>query len=165
MQYLALFIYALWVCPLNAETSEIQSMRVTSGTIELAKEPKHGYIFRWEGGDEFFDTSLNASLSNKTAFAVGIPGLKDIGFKLDNGREYLFSAASDLRLMQLAAEEFPGHKVSAQLFDGQGGQRLEIRVSGQTPVYRIDLKIQGRELVLWSMRIDRDVQNKAEPKE
>jgi len=135
---------------------EVESFRIREGTIEPVEKPHGSYLFRSSSGDELFDLSGEAFLRSKKAELPNIPGLREIGFKLNNGAEYLYRTAeggrTELATAQAAAAEHPGKKVASRLFQGEGGSRLEIAVTGLTPVFRTDVKIGGRDITLWANR-------------
>jgi hypothetical protein len=135
------------------------SFQIRLGVLERVDKPdRSGYVFRWPGGEERFVVRRDQHLTSKEvnmAFPEP-PGLRPIGFKLDNGVEYLFQTAagvrSELATAQAAAAEHPDSKGVARLFEGEAGSRLEIALVGPTSVFRTEIEINGRKVTLWANR-------------
>lgn len=158
------FCLALWLRPLFGETSEItpdapvsrhgddiESYRVRTGTLEIVRPEV--YIFRSGAEVEEFDVSLlgRARESGVPEFGLHGPrGLKEIGFRAAIGgiQEYGNSWAG--KVIDDFLKKNPQDKIVSLIFESKGGQRVEIRGEGKTPVYRVDLRIDGRLVVLWS---------------
>jgi hypothetical protein len=156
---LALTLFALLGNGDCLNAKEIETFRIRVGTLEPVEEPeKRGYLFRCPDGDELFVVARDQHLSSKKVeMAFPYPaGLQPIGFKLDNGLEYLYKTPagvrSELATAQAAAAENPGSKAVAIIFAGQAKSRLEIMLSGKTPVIRVDIEIDGKTVTLWSAR-------------
>lgn len=138
------------VNPIAAQ--EIKTFRARLGSLEFAPLPEVGYIFRFGPETETFRPQNHLSSKGVELKFRIIPGLDEIGFKLDNGIEYVYGSTSALATGQRALQEYPRHRVVSMLFEGEGKSRLEIMLKGKTPVIRVDLQVGERKLNLWSAR-------------
>ena len=152
-------VFMLFSSITNLIAQELQSFRIRAGTIEPLDEPDRiGYVFRSNGEEQMFVARRDEHLTSKSVKLPSPypPNLQPIGFKLGNGVEYLYQTSAGLRselaTAQAAAKEHPESKVVARLFQGEAGSRLELALAGPTPVFRTDLKINGRDITLWSNR-------------
>jgi hypothetical protein len=104
---------------------------IDAAALELVPGTNRDFKFRSNGGKE-------------EIFHDGIPGLNEIGFKLDNRVEFLYKTAAGARsesaTIQAAAAKYPGHKPMSLEFLGQAKSRVEISLEGKTAVVRAALK-------------------------
>jgi hypothetical protein len=138
----------------HAQTEKIRSFLIRSGSLTPIAPPGRGYVFRSDSGEEeVFDMSGKAFLQSSNVSLPGIPGLREVGFKLDAGAEYLYRTLGSLTATwQVAESEHPNSKMVALIFEGEAGSRLEVALEGPTAVFRTDLKFNGLTITLWSNR-------------
>ncbi len=107
------------------------------------------YVFCWEGGEEAFDCTMEGLLNAENARKAG-PGLEEIGLRSTEGKEYVYGKQGKAAFAEAFQKEHPGVGAEVLIFKIITGQRLELRPHGKTNVYRVDLKIAGRGIILWS---------------
>ena len=133
---------------------DIESYRVRTGTLEIAKPEV--YIFRSGSEVETFDVSLFglAQESGVPEFGLrgfrGPRGLREIGFRALAGGIQEYGTVWKGKVIDGFLKKKPKDKIVSLIFEGKGGQRVEIKGEGKTPVYRVDLRIDGKLVVLWS---------------
>ena len=134
----------------RAEDSTKRPYTVRFGTLEHHHDRERNYVFRWEGGEQVFDTSLNAFLLASGVEFPGLPDLKLVGFKTARGKTVKFGVLSPDRMERRFSNEHPGETIESLVFEGFLKEDLVVRVSGSTPVCRVDLADDGGGVtVLW----------------
>jgi hypothetical protein len=147
-------IFAMLMSLSIANGQSIESANIRAGTLARLVSPKVGFVFQpGVGAEEVFeDTGILSTNEGPPRLSL-IPDLPWVGFKLDNGVEYHFKTESgfqnELELAQRANKEHPGHKITALLFTNLANRQMEILIEGKTPVYRLDMKIRGRDITIW----------------
>lgn len=139
---------------------QVESSQLSVGVLSQMAPPAHGYIFRSDSGvTEVYDMSLKATKMNYHG-ELGPPDIREIGFRLDNGAEYLYSTSAGVRnevaTALLAEMEYPGHKRVITLFEGRYGHILEMPASNSVRVLRADVTISGSTFTLWSNVTDHE---------
>lgn len=134
----------------------VKDAQVTFGTLERIAPPGLGYVFRPDSGKpEVFDF-LNGKTPSRGERQRAIPGAREIGFKLDDGSEYLFGSegesTSESALVTKALAAHPGNKLSARLLQGEDKAKFEVPISGQIPVIRITIAVKNRKIHSWRNR-------------
>ena len=152
MKHIILFassaIYLLLGAAGHAVDPSIQSFDVTLGTLELNADIKRRFVFRvGEEEREVFNFDI---LSSSGIQFPGLPDLKEIGVRCTSGKVYQYGNLTKNTFAERFMKEHPDEVGESLIFEGATGQLLEIKLKGRTPVYRIDLKVQGREVTLWS---------------
>jgi hypothetical protein len=145
----------------NIAGVHIEAVRIEAGTLTPLPAPRWGYVFRSDGGaEEVYDKSgAEFLVSKKLEFPGDLPGLREIGFKMDNGKAYFYQRdggefGSESRTIKLAEKENPGRKGFSRIFEGKlGGTRLEIALAGATPVLRTTVRINGVNVTFWANRV------------
>ena len=133
---------------------DIESYRVRTGMLEIARPEV--YIFRSGSEVETFDVSLFglAQESGVPEFGLrGFPGprgLREIGFRAVKGGIQEYGTVWKGKVIDEFLKKNPKDKIVSLIFEGKGGQLVEIKGEGKSPVYRVDLRIDGRSVVLWS---------------
>jgi hypothetical protein len=131
----------------------IEAASIQVGTLEPRAGPKSGYIFRPEiGKEQVFEANLGEGPPRESV----IPNLPEVGWKLDNGVEYYYKTVagifSELALARRAIKEHPERKLAARIFMNHANGRLEILTVGRTPVFRLDMTINGQKITIWLPR-------------
>ena len=125
--------------------SKIRNIVVTSGTLEWAADTKIGYTFEFQGGQDFF--CVGSSLTSS-----GILSARVVGFKLSNGRKYFYGDEGTGELEKRAAKENPGEIAAFRLYKGEDESVFELKTKGKTPVYRVEMVVDGQKITIWTNR-------------
>jgi hypothetical protein len=116
----------------------LESFLILSGVIEAPATPAGDYVFRPKVGKA-------EAFENVGADAKAIPGLFQVGLKLDNGAEIFARAADsvspDEAGLREVARSYPGHKAVVRIFEGPARRKLELLIHGSTPVFCTHLRV------------------------
>lgn len=122
---------------------------VRFGTIEVNPDATRRYVFRSEGAEEVFDVSLKTFMGSSGFRMIGLPDLKEIGFKTTSGKVFKYGdTPPDVFLRDFLAKH-PKETLDAMLFDGYLDGVLELKLNESTPVCRVDIKESSGHTVLW----------------
>jgi hypothetical protein len=136
--------------PCTTHGQTVQSFDVRLGTLEINADPKRRYVFRVDGVEKDVFDEFDILAASGERFP-GLPNLRMVGIRCKSGN--IFEHGKEPR--GVLTERFrKGEEVAeALIFVGATGERLEVKVEGRTPVYRVDLRIEGglgaQILVLW----------------
>lgn len=123
--------------------------QIRFGTLEVNADRSKNYIFRWDGHEEVFDTSVRALLSRGGMEFPGLPDLKEAGVKTASGKVFKYKGPPDV-FFRSFMEKHPGEVITALVFEGYLDQDLELKLSGRTAVCRVDIpEGNGKTTTLW----------------
>ena len=148
--FFAVLLGLLLVATCEGGDTLVQSFRVQLGTLEMKRNPGLSFVFRVGGAEEVFDASPKAILGASGIEFPGLPDSKEVGIRVASKRVFEYGELDKLRFAERFLAEHPQETVEAIVFMGPTGQRFELKLKGQTLVYRVDLKIEGRDVTLWS---------------
>jgi hypothetical protein len=126
----------------------IERAEAIRGTLSPLTEPAYGYAFKSQHGTEIF----HLTAANPSALGPQGPDLKEVGFVIANGAEYIYEERQEFnqqRLWKIAQNEHPGQIVSGHVFEGLGATRIILWRFRPTPVMRVRLMIDRDEKSLW----------------
>jgi hypothetical protein len=126
---------------------EIQYFDIKVGTLELTNDLRRFAIFKWDGGERVYDDSLSGAFDWQNA---GPLGLQDIGFVSTSGKEYRYGKQGKAAFIASFVKEHPGESARILIFQGITGQTVDLKPSGPTPVYRVEVVVGGIKRFLWS---------------
>ena len=131
--------------PVRAEVKKIESCDIQVGTIEMTENPM-GFIFEAGGKRELYGANFGSS---KAKEFEEIPGLREVGFKLSSGEEFVDPKKPIQALWVEARRAHPGKAVIERIFEGGAGMRIGIPMKGRIGVVRVKLRIGEQEVTLW----------------
>lgn len=146
--FLLFVISSILADPCNGSDKSITTFNVQLGTLETNSEIKRRFVFRvGEEEREVFDLSI----LNKSGMQFsGLPDLHEIGIRCKSGKLFEYGEVSKNTFVEQFAKSHPDEELKALVFEGVTGQIIEIKIKGRTPVFRIDLKLDHRNITLWS---------------
>ena len=134
-----------------ASAGEIESYVIREGTMEITSTE---YIFKSEDFEERIDYTLKGMLGiSRAGGAMGAPvpsGMREIGFRSKKGKDVSYGIEFRNDVIKRFYKENPDDTVESLVFRCEGKQLVFIRVKGKTPLRRVDLRIAGETLFLWS---------------
>ena len=148
LSLITLFCF-LWI-KIDLQAEDITSYHIRAGTLEMSGQK---YIFRSGLDVETFDTSFLGRARESGFPELGIPGprdLREVGFRTGSGAIHEYGNTWKGNVIDEFVKQNPQGIILSLIFEGRSGQRVEIKGEGKTPVYRVDMKIDGRPIVLWS---------------
>lgn len=122
---------------------------VRFGTIEVNPEAARRYVFRSEGVEEVYDVSLKTFMSRGGFSKIGLPDLKEIGFKTASGKVFKYGDTPPDVFVRDFAAKHPDETLEVLMFDGYLDGVLELKLNGATPVCRVDINENSGRTVLW----------------
>ena len=140
-----------FIC-LRAEDVDINitSYEIRIGTLEVHKDVKSRYVFRWEGKEEVFNMTTGVE-SNDSVRPPGLPDQSEIGFCTKRGEVHEYGNLTKLAYLQKFSAEHPEEEIEALVFKGINNNRIEISLKEKTPLCRVDIRLGiGRDVTLWS---------------
>lgn len=133
-----------------AEAKHLDSFEITQGTLEITSDLKRLYIFRSEGKEEAYDCTMEGQLKSDLLKNMGSIDLEEIGFCSSSGAEFTYERQNKTSSLEKFKKDHPTEKIEFYVFKGVTGKKLEIKVSEETSVYRVQLVISGKNITLWS---------------
>ena len=140
---------------LPGHAEEIESYQIRTGTLEIDGRT---YIFRSGATVQKFDWLLDSGVPEPGL--SGPRGLREVGFRTKAGELYLYGKERKDDVILRMKKEKPNVRIESTVFEGKGGHRVEIKLEGRTPVYRMDITIAGFPVILWSNIPDEKDANK-----
>ena len=77
-------------------------------------------------------------------------GMREIGFRSKKGKDVSYGIEFSNDVVKRFYKENPDDTVESLVFQCEGKQLVYIRVKGKTPLRRVELRISGETLFLWS---------------
>jgi len=139
------FLAILVLADSSARAQEIEAYQIRSGTLEING---WSYIFRSGPTVETFNWLLNSGVTEPGR--PGPRGLREIGFRTKSGDLHEYLRETKDQVVKRVMEKRPEEKIVSLIFEGKSGHRVEIKLEGRTPVYRVDLRIADVPVILWS---------------
>lgn len=125
------------------------SFRVRIGTLVVNDDFKRRYVFQWDESEEVFDLSTETILRSAGVKFPGLSDLELVGFRAKSGELFKYGKISIYDLVKKIELEHPNVGLEALVFQGELEEDLELKLKGKTPVCRVDLRIEGKDVTLW----------------
>jgi hypothetical protein len=93
---------------------------------------------------------VKAFLSGGGVEFPGLPDLKERGVKSASGKVFKYDGLPPDVFFRRFMEKHPGETITALVFEGYLDQDVELKLSGRTPVCRVDIaEDNGKTTTLW----------------
>lgn len=146
--FLAFAVVSILGATCNGSDKMITAFKVQHGTLERNSDIKRRFVFRvGEKEREVFDLSI---LDKSGTQFPGLPDLREIGFRCKSGKLFEYGKVSKNTFVEQFAKSHPDEELKALVFEGVTGQKIKIEIKGRTSVFRIDIKLDDRNITLWS---------------